>query len=101
MIPVSIFLFLVGAVLAWGFRVWILVPVSLLTTIMTAVVEIALDASALAGFGYGLLVGLMPQLGYAFGLFVRSALSHDPAPQSSRSPSVKALFKRRSASETH
>ena len=35
MTPVTIFLFLVGAVLAWRFRVWILVPFSLIAIIVT------------------------------------------------------------------
>ena len=100
MIPAAILLFLVGAVLAWGFRVWILVPISLLAMTAAAVVQIAMDAGFLAGFGYSLVIGLMPQLGYAFGLFARSALSHRPAPLSSRRTSVTALFKQRSANQT-
>ena len=99
MIPVAIFLFLVGAVLAWAFRVWILVPITLLATLATATVELVLGAGVLAAFGFGLLVGLMPQLGYVFGLFARSALSRPRTPLSSRSASVAALYKQRSVNQ--
>lgn len=101
MIPAAIFLFLVGAVLAWGFRVWILVPLSLLAMAATVVVEFALDTGALAAFGYGLLVSMVPQLGYAFGLFSRSALARPSTQLSSRRASVAALYKQRSANQTH
>jgi hypothetical protein len=101
MIPVAIFLFLVGAVLAWGFRVWILVPMSLLAMTATLVVELALGTGVLATFGHGLLVGIVPQLGYAFGLFSRSALARPSTQLSSRRASVAALFKQRSVNQTH
>jgi hypothetical protein len=101
MIPVAIFLFLVGAVLAWAFRVWILVPMSLLAMTATVVVELAFGTGVLAAFGYGLLVGIVPQLGYAFGLFSRSVLTHPSTQLSSRKASVAALYKQRSVDQTH
>jgi len=101
MIPAAIFLFLVGAVLAWGFRVWILVPMSLLAMTATVVVELALGTGVLAAFGYGLLVGVTPQLGYAFGLFSRGALARPSTQLSSRRASVAALYKQRSVNQTH
>ena len=45
MIPGAIFSFLVGAVLAFSFRVWILVPVTLLATVIAMTIELALGAS--------------------------------------------------------
>ena len=101
MIPVAIFLFLVSAVLAWAFRVWILVPMSLLAMTATVAVEVALGTGGLAAFGYGLLVGMVPQLGYAFGLFARIVLARPSTQLSSRRASVAALYKQRSVSQTH
>jgi hypothetical protein len=104
MIPVVIIVFLVGAVLAWGFRVWILIPVTLLAGIISMIVELSLGAGLLAACGYGLLIGLAPQLGYAFGLFARTTLvtlRSPMAPRSSRDASVGTLFKQRSTNRSH
>lgn len=94
MIPVAIFLFLVGAVLAWGFRVWILVPLTLLAIIVPVAVGLSTGAGLLAACGYGLLCGLAPQLGYAFGLFARHVLLMMRSPRNSRDASVALLYKR-------
>ena len=51
MIPVVIIVFLVGAVLAWGFRVWILITVTLLAGIISMIVELSLGAGLLAACG--------------------------------------------------
>src|SRR5882724_13227102 len=100
MIPVAIFAFLVGAVLAWAFRVWILVPITLLTTIAAFTIELALGADFSTVVGHSLLIGLAPQLGYGFGLFVRHTLlvlRSPPLPQSSAS--VAMLHKQRSVDQ--
>jgi len=93
MIAVTIFLFLVGAVLAWGFRVWILVPATLVVTMFVTMVELSLGADVLAALGRGFLIGLTPQIGYAFGLFARHALV---VLRSLASRSVAMLYKRQS-----
>jgi len=72
MIPAAILAFLVGAVLAWGFRVWILVPVSLLALLATLM--FGPGAGFASAIGHGLLAGALPQFGYAFGLLARHGL---------------------------
>ncbi|MCP3460091.1 hypothetical protein [Bradyrhizobium sp. CCGUVB23] len=97
MIPAAIFLFLVGAVLAWAFRVWILVPFCLLSMIVAVAIELSLGTSIAAAFGYGLLVGFAPQLGYAFGLVAQATLlARFAQPGSTRKASVALLYKRAS-----
>lgn len=71
MTPIIIFVFLVGAVLAMSFRVWILIPVAVLTMIGVTIFELFSSASLLGALRSALLVCFMPQLGYVFGLFVR------------------------------
>jgi hypothetical protein len=93
----NIFLFLSGAVLAWAFRVWILVP---------AAFVMAIVCSAL-GFGrwsfgeicgYPLLLAVVPQLGYAFGLLAHNAmLVVRLRSASSREASVATLYQQRAA----
>src|SRR5690242_5347654 len=75
MVAGSILLFLVGAVLAWGFRVWILVPFTLLAMVSSASIELWSGASLATAFGIGVLGGVTPQFGYAFGLFARQTLA--------------------------
>jgi hypothetical protein len=103
MIPAAILLFLIVAVMAWVFRVWILVPITLLAITAAVLVELWLGASLLAAFGYGLVIGLSPQLGYAFGLLARNTLlgSRSPLmPRSSREASVAMLYKQGSTNQT-
>ncbi|GLR88540.1 hypothetical protein [Bradyrhizobium iriomotense] len=100
MIAAAIFLFLVGAVLAWAFRVWILVPFCLLTMIATVAIELTLGTSIAAAFGSGLLVGLAPQLGYAFGLLAQGTLlARFAQPGSARKASVALLYKKASVDQ--
>ena len=95
MIPAAIFLFLVGAVLAWAFRVWIMVPFCLLSMIAAVAIKLSSGASITAVFGSGLLAGLAPQLGYAFGLVAQSNLLARSAPSgSARKASVALLYKK-------
>ena len=74
MISAAILEFLIGAVLAWGFRVWILLPVTLLAFFAKMIFELIVNTNFLAAVGISLVLGLVPQRGYAFGLFARSAL---------------------------
>jgi hypothetical protein len=83
MIPVAIFAFLVGAVLAWGFRVWILIPTTLLTIATLMIFGLSIGAGFLTAVASSLLVGLAPQLGYAFSLMTRSALVFLRSPRKS------------------
>lgn len=97
MIPAVIFLFLVGAVLAWAFRVWILVPLSLLALLLGFIADIGSDATVLEACGHALLVGMTPQFGYAFGLFAQSTLTGLRAPlrpKTSRTASVAVLYRK-------
>jgi hypothetical protein len=94
----------VGAVLAWAFRVWILLPLSTLAFLLGFIVDIASDATVLEASGQGLLVGMMPQFGYAFGLLARSTLTGLRAPlrpNSSRTASVAVLYKKNATKRPH
>jgi hypothetical protein len=95
MIPVAIFLFLVGAVLAWAFRVWILVPLCLILITFSILANAILDLGAASTAEYCLVVCIAPQFGYAFGLWARSVLrARHSQPDSSRKASVTALYRR-------
>ena len=74
MIPVAILGFLIGAVFAWGFRVWILVPTTFLTFILLTIYQWNAGAHFLSAAAGGLLLAFIPQFGYAFGLMVRTGL---------------------------
>jgi hypothetical protein len=74
MIPVAIFGFLIGTVFAWGFRVWILIPTTLLTFASLTIYRWYEGSHFLTAVASGLLVALVPQLGYAFGLMARTGL---------------------------
>lgn len=74
MIPVAILGFLIGAVFAWGFRVWILVPTTLLMFVSLTIYQWNEGASFLTAAAGGLLLAFIPQFGYAFGLMTRTGL---------------------------
>jgi hypothetical protein len=97
MIPVAILFFLIGAVLAWGFRVWILVPITVLALIVAIILELALGASVTTAIGFSLLLGPVPQFGYAFGLLARYSLVMLRSP---RSASVASLYRHRSIDQS-
>jgi hypothetical protein len=71
MIPVAILGFLVGAVFASAFRVWILIPTTLVLLASLTVYQWSDGAGFLPAIARGFLVSIMPQLGYAFGLVAR------------------------------
>jgi hypothetical protein len=71
MSAVAILGILTGIVLAWGFRVWILLPVTLAVFLATSVFLLASNHSFLGAVGTGFLVSLLPQLGYFVGLLTR------------------------------
>lgn len=99
MIPVALFLFLASAVLAWRFRVWILVPVTLIATVATPLIELSLDASGAAAFGHALFVGLVPQLGYALGLLAQRTLVALRSGSPPRRASVATLYRQASTDQ--
>jgi hypothetical protein len=74
MIPVTILAFLVGAVFAWGFRVWILIPTTLLLFVSLTIYQWNAGAHLLSAVAGSMLVAIVPQLGYAFGLVARTGL---------------------------
>jgi hypothetical protein len=92
MIPVAILGFLIGAVFAWGFRVWILIPTTLLMFASLIIYQCNEGTNFLTAAANGLLVALVPQLGYAFGLVVRTGLLMLRIP---RKTSAGFLVKRR------
>lgn len=97
MIPAAIFLFLTGAVLAWRFRVWILVPLCLLTIVCTVLLQLWLDLDALTACGNGTLLSAALQIGYGFGAVARGALSVRFKERSpSRKSSVSSLYEQSS-----
>lgn len=96
MIPVAIFLFLTGAVFAWRFRVWILVPVTVLVLVVAFLVQLLLGGSFAASMGYAVLIGFAPQFGYVFGSFAQYTLIRLSQQPSSRKLAVARLYKRRS-----
>jgi hypothetical protein len=74
MIPAAILGFLIGTVFAWGFRVWILIPTTLLMFASLTIYQWREGTPFLTALASGLLVALIPQLGYAFGLMARTGL---------------------------
>lgn len=101
MFPLAIFLFLAGATLAWAFRVWVMVPVTMLATLAGFGLMLALGSDFFGALGRSLLIGAMPQLGYALGLVTRSTLAGMRTPRTSRSASVAVLYRQRSIDSTH
>lgn len=105
MMSAAIFCFLVGAVLAWAFRVWILFPLSIFAFLLGCAVDIASDVTFVEASGRGLLVGMMPQFGYAFGLLARSTLTGLRAPlrpnSRTTSTSVAVLYKKNATKRLH
>jgi len=86
MAPAVIFSFLVGAVLASNFRVWILVPLSLIAFLFTLICAYFSGAGLFQCIGSSLLIGITPQFGYTFGLLTKIALSNsttEPQPDGS------------------
>src|ERR1700687_5948896 len=74
MIPVAILGFLIGTVFAWGFRVWILVPTTLLMFASLTIYQWSEGTHFLPVVASGLVVAMVPQLGYVFGLMARTGL---------------------------
>lgn len=93
MIAVGILGFLVGAVMAWGFRVWILIPVTLAAFLPALILELTMGSGWLAAIGTSLAIGVAPQLGYAFGLVARTVLANLRSPRKAR---TEPLAKHRS-----
>jgi hypothetical protein len=74
MVAVAVVGFLTGAVLAWGLRVWVLVPVTVILFASLTIFHLSSGTLSLATAVGGLLMALVPQLGYAFGLAARTGL---------------------------
>src|ERR1700730_14638630 len=94
MIPVAIIGFLTGTVFAWGFRVWILVPTTLLMFVSLTIYQWIKGTHFLAAAGSSLLVAMVPQFGYGFGLMARTGLLMLRIPPKTNSA---VLVRRRSA----
>lgn len=75
MIPTVLFTFLTGAVLSRGFRVWVLIPLTLISALAAFGVQIAMGQPAAVATANAVLIGLAPQAGYAGGLLGRSLLA--------------------------
>lgn len=74
MIPTVILAFLIGTVLAFGFRVWIIIPITFVSFVSVSAFELLMGESAAAAFKFSLLVALAPQFGYLFGQLTRIRL---------------------------
>jgi hypothetical protein len=74
MIPVAILGFLLGTVFAWGFRVWILIPTTFLMFASLTIFQWNAGTNLLSAIASSLLVAMVPQLGYVFGLMTRTVL---------------------------
>lgn len=75
MIPAAIFTFLTGAVLSWGFRVWVLIPLTLMGALVTFGFQMKTGQPAAIAAVNAVLIGLAPQAGYACGLVGRALLA--------------------------
>lgn len=97
MVPVAIFSFLVGAVLAWRFRVWVLVPVSLLAAMAATLLALSHGEAFASTLSQAFLAGALTQIGYGFGLIGRHVLAVLSMPSASRSrnAAVALLYRRR------
>lgn len=67
--------FLIGAVISWGLRVFVLIPATLLLLVGAVTFDLYRGEHFMLALGQALLVAVAPQLGYAFGLLVRSVLA--------------------------
>ena len=86
----AILLFLTGAVLAWRFRVWILLPVAFVSAVVATTIELSSGLNLSSSLGAGLFAGTVPQFGYAFGLIGRQTLGALRKPLA-RHPSRKSI----------
>lgn len=75
MFAVAIFAFLSGAVLGGTFRVWVLIPVTLLAFVVALASEIWQGDSLLLALGVSVAIAIAPQLGFAFALAARAVLT--------------------------
>jgi hypothetical protein len=74
MIPLAILGFLTGTVFAGGFRVWILIPTTLLMFASLTIYRWSNGTDFLTAAAGALLMAPVPQLSYAFGLLARNGL---------------------------
>src|ERR1043166_1466387 len=74
MVQTVIIGFLIGAVVSWGFRVWALIPLTLIIFLSTTCYHIHDGQQLLPAIGDGFLAAFAPQLGYAFGLTLEGVL---------------------------
>jgi hypothetical protein len=74
MVQAVIVAFLIGAVVSWGFRVWALIPLTLVIFLSVTFYHIHADQRVFSAIGDGLLVAWAPQAGYALGLTVSGVL---------------------------
>jgi len=74
MVAVAVVGFLTGAVLGWAFRVWVLIPVTVILFASLTIFHSSTGTLSLATVAGSFLVALVPQLGYAFALLARTGL---------------------------
>ena len=66
--------FLLGAAASWGFRVWALIPLTLVIFLGVTVYHLHADQRVFSAIAEGLLAALAPQVGYASGLTISGVL---------------------------
>jgi len=95
MFAIAIFLFLVCAVLAWSFRVWILIPISGVAIVTQVISDLIGGASIGTMLGSALVMAFVPQLGFVLGLVTRYVLFAMRAPVPSGHPqsTIAKLYK--------
>ena len=74
MVQVVIVGFLIGAMASWGFRVWALIPLTLVIFLGVTCYHLHADQRILSAIADGLLAALAPQAGYASGLTISGVL---------------------------
>ena len=75
MFQIAIGLLLVGAVFGLRFRVLVLLPLTLASSVMTAVIGLVMDQSALAIGTHIAIYALAMQAGYLFGSLARFTIA--------------------------
>lgn len=83
MLAFSILLFLTGAVFAWRFRVWAIIPLSIAAFVGTYALTYD-NHTSLPALGLSFACAALPQLGYLFGAISRYVLAAQRLTQVSR-----------------
>jgi len=84
--------FLIGAVASLAFRVWALIPLTLIILAAADCFRLHQGLPALSAFGDALLAALAPQLGYALGLAIAGVVLALRAPRRDKRAHDRHVF---------